>query len=62
MKKINIRSIAIMAMLIAVSVVLSRILGFYLTPSMRVSFDYFPIILAGICFGPAALRILSAQP
>jgi ECF transporter S component (folate family) len=54
MKKINTRTIALMAMLIAVSIVLARLLGFYLTPSLRVSFEYFPIILAGICFGPLA--------
>lgn len=52
MKKVNIRTVAVMAMLIAVSIVLARLLGFYLTPSLRVSFDYFPIILAGVCFGP----------
>ena len=52
MKKVNIRTIAVMAMLTAVSIILARLLGFYLTPSLRVSFDYFPIILAGVCFGP----------
>lgn len=54
MKKFNIRTLSTLSMLIAVSIVLSRLLGFYLTPSLRVSFEYFPIILAGICFGPFA--------
>lgn len=54
MKNNSVRTIAMMAMLIAVSIVLSRLLGFYLTPSLRVSFEYFPVILAGICFGPVA--------
>jgi len=43
-----------LSVLIALSIVLSRLLGFYLTPSLRVSFEYFPIILAGIIFGPIA--------
>lgn len=41
-------------MLIAVSIILSRLLGFYMTQSLRVSFEYFPIILAGVIFGPIA--------
>ncbi|NCB51251.1 MAG: folate family ECF transporter S component [Clostridia bacterium] len=57
-KKVNIRMIAVMAMLIAVGIVLARLLGFYLTPSLRVSFEYFPIILAGVCFGPVAGAIV----
>lgn len=43
-----------LSVLIAVSIVLSRLLGFYVTPSLRVSFEYFPIILSGILFGPIA--------
>ena len=51
-QKISTRMIAVMAMLIAVSIILARLLGFYITPSLRISFEYFPIILAGILFGP----------
>ena len=54
MKKLNIRTISMLSMLIAVSIVLSRFLGFYMTESLRVSFEYFPIILSGIIFGPIA--------
>ena len=54
------RAIALVAMLTAVSMILSRLLGFYLTPSLRVSFEYFPILLAGICFGPAAGALTGA--
>ena len=54
------RTIALVAMLTAVSIILARLLGFYLTPSLRVSFEYFPILLAGVCFGPAAGAITGA--
>ena len=51
-KTFDTRSIATIAMLTATSVILARLLGFYLTPSLRVSFEYFTIILAGVCLGP----------
>ena len=54
MKKFTIRTISTLSMLIAVSIILSRLLGFYLTESLRVSFEYFPVILSGIIFGPLA--------
>ena len=54
MKKFDTRTLCTLSMLIAVSIVLSRLLGFYATESLRVSFEYFPIILAGIIFGPIA--------
>ena len=52
MKKRKIRTLSLLSVSIALSIVLSRLLGFYLTPSLRVSFEYFPIILSGILFGP----------
>ena len=58
MKKFNIRTLSTLSMLVAVSIVLSRLLGFYVTVSLRVSFEYFPIILAGIIFGPIAGAIV----
>lgn len=58
MRKINVRTLTTLSMLIAASIVLSRLLGFYLTESLRVSFEYFPIILAGIIFGPIAGAIV----
>lgn len=54
MKKFNTRTLSLLSVLIAVSIILSRLLGFYLTPSLRVSFEYFPIILSGMLFGPIA--------
>ena len=54
------RMIAVMALLIAVSIILSRLLGFYITPSLRISFEYFPIILDGILFGPICGVLLAS--
>ncbi len=54
MKKFNIKTLATLSMFTAVSVILARFLGFYLTESTRVSFEYFVIVLAGMCFGPLA--------
>ncbi len=54
MKKISVRTMSMLAMLTAVTIVLARLCGFYITPENRISFEYFPIIFAGICFGPVA--------
>lgn len=54
LKKMNTRTLSLLSVLIAVGIILSRLLGFYLTPSLRVSFEYFPVILSGVLFGPIA--------
>lgn len=54
MKKFSVKALTLTAMLTAVSIILSRLLGFYLTEGMRVSFEYFTIVLAGVCLGPVA--------
>lgn len=46
------RNLAYCAMLIAVSVVLARLLSFTPMPDVRISFDKFPLFLAGLFFGP----------
>ncbi len=58
MNKFNVRTLSMLAMLTAVSVILARLLGFYITPEIRISFEYFPIVFAGICFGPIAGAIV----
>ncbi len=58
MQKFNTRKLTLTAMFVAVSIILARLLGFYLTETMRVSFEYFTIILAGLCLGPAAGAIV----
>ena len=46
--------LALLGLFTAISIILARFLAFYLSESMRVSFEYFSIILAGVCFGPLA--------
>ena len=52
MKKVNVRGLVVMAMLAAVSIVLTRLLVIYITNSIRISFGNIPIMLAGFWFGP----------
>ena len=54
MQRISTRTLTLLAMFTAAQIVLSRMLGFYLTETTRLSFEYFVIVLAGICLGPAA--------
>lgn len=60
MKKISTRNLVLMALLAAVSIVLTRLLGFYLTNTIRISFGSIPIILASLLLGPAAGAITGA--
>ncbi len=45
------KKLVTMGILIALSVVLTRVLSFYVTPAIRVGFGEIPIILAGIWLG-----------
>lgn len=47
------RNLVFMALLCAISVLLSRVLAIN-TPVMRISLGSVPIVLAGLCFGPVA--------
>lgn len=53
MRKNITRDLVFMALLCAISVVLSRVLAIN-TYTMRISFGAVPIVLAGLLFGPAA--------
>lgn len=53
MKKLDTRSWMVMALMIAISVILSRFFSLQ-TEILRLSLGYLPIILAGILLGPAA--------
>lgn len=48
------RRLALLAMLTAGSIVLSRLCVIYFTPSIRVEFGSIPIFLAGLFFGPVS--------
>lgn len=54
MRNEKIQILAALSVFTAASIILARLLGFYIGPSLRVSFEFFPIILAGYCFGPIA--------
>jgi ECF transporter S component (folate family) len=60
MKKISTRNLVLMALLAAVSIVLTRFLVVYLTNTIRVSFGGIPIILASLLLGPVAGGITGA--
>lgn len=52
------RRLALLAMLTAGSIVLSRLCVIYLTPSLRLEFGSIPIFLAGLFFGPVSGAIV----
>lgn len=52
--KIGIEQIAVCALLAAVSIVTGKVYAINVTNSIRLSFENFPILLAGFYFGPLA--------
>lgn len=48
------KMIVSLGLLVAMSIILERILGFMLTENIRIAFGNLPIILAGLLFGPIA--------
>ncbi len=60
MKKLSIKTIVALAMLSAISIILSRFCVIWITNSIRISFGNIPIILAGILFGPLAGGLVGA--
>lgn len=60
MKKITPKRLSLLAMFIALQIVLSKFLMLQLTPSIRLSIDSVPILLAGIWFGPIAGGLVGA--
>lgn len=59
-KKWTIKTWVLLGMLTALSIVLTRLLGFYLTPQLRFSLGNIPIILAGVWLGPVAGGVVGA--
>lgn len=54
MRNRSVKTLVLMGVLTAVSIVLSRFLGFYLNETLRISFGSVPILLAGLWLGPVA--------
>ncbi len=53
-KLLTTKMIVTLGLLMAMSIILERILGFMPTPNIRIAFGNLPIILAGLLFGPIA--------
>jgi ECF transporter S component (folate family) len=60
MKKINNKSLVIMALFAAISIILARFLVVYLSSSARISFGNIPIILVSLLLGPVAGGLTAA--
>ena len=60
MKTITPKRLSLLAMFIALQIVLSKFLMLQLAPSVRLSIDSVPILLAGIWFGPIAGGLVGA--
>ena len=58
--QLNIRTMAILAMFTAISIVLTRFLVFQPMPSVRLELGNVPIMLAGFMFGPLAGMLVGA--
>lgn len=59
-KRMNTRTLVTIALLSAISIVLSRFCVIYFTNSLRLSFGNIPIIITGILFGPATGMLVGA--
>ncbi|MBE6037572.1 MAG: folate family ECF transporter S component [Clostridiales bacterium] len=53
-KKLNTKHLAIMALMVAISIILARWLVFYITPASRINLGNIPVMLAGLLLGPVA--------
>lgn len=60
MKQLTPKRLSILAMFIALQIILSKFLMLQLAPSIRLSIDGVPILLAGIWFGPLAGGLVGA--
>ncbi|MGI6734134.1 MAG: folate family ECF transporter S component [Anaerovoracaceae bacterium] len=54
MKKFNTKTLILMALFAAISIILSRFMVIWLTQSARISFGSIPILLASLLLGPVA--------
>lgn len=54
MKKFNTKTLVLISLFAAASIILTRFLSIYITSSSRLSFGNVPILLASLLFGPMA--------
>ncbi len=60
MKSITPKRLSLLAMFIALQIILSKLLMLQVAPSVRLSIDSVPILLAGLWFGPIAGGLVGA--
>lgn len=53
-KRWNAKVVVYLGLLVALNIILTRVFGFYIGPTIRISFGGIPLMLAGILFGPIA--------
>ncbi|NLY70388.1 MAG: folate family ECF transporter S component [Clostridiales bacterium] len=58
--KINTRTLVLIALFAAISIILARFFVIYITNSVRISFGNIPIILASLLLGPVAGGLTAA--
>ena len=58
--QLNVRTMTILAMFTAISIVLTRFLVFQPMPSVRLELGNVPIMLSGFMFGPLAGMLVGA--
>lgn len=54
MKRLNTKTLVLISLFAAASIILARFFVIWLTSSSRISFGNIPVILAGLLFGPLA--------
>lgn len=59
-RRLTTRQMVTLSLLVAVEVILSRFLSFYITPSIKVSFSFLPVAASGILFGPFGGLVVGA--
>ena len=59
MSRFNTKTLAIMALMIAIEIILTRILSIQ-TPTVRISFGFIPIALLAVMYGPLYAGIAAA--
>jgi riboflavin transporter len=60
MKKMNTKTLVLMALFAAISIILARFFVIYLSNSARISFGNIPILLASLLLGPFAGALTAA--
>ena len=59
MSRLNTKTLAIMALMIAIEIILTRVLSIQ-TPTVRISFGFLPIALLAVMYGPLYAGIAAA--